>query len=232
MKRIGIVGGLGPEATLYYYRTLLDLCYEREELDGDYPEMIIYNLRIVECRHFMEQDRWDAFGKKIIRAFQALHHAGAEFGLIAANTPHLMFETIKEQSPMPLISIVEETCSAVEEKGLSNVGLIGTRFTMESHFYSDVFHKRNIGICVPQAEDREYIYEKITTELGVGIMREKTRQGYLAIVKKMIDTENIEGLILGCTEIPLLLTHDEFGIPFFDTSKIHARGALRYSMGE
>ena len=232
MKRIGIVGGLGPEATIYYYRSILDLCYERAVLQGDYPEMVIYNLRIAECRRLMEKGQWDAFAEKIIDAFQALHRAGAEFGLIAANTPHLMFKKIQEQSPIPLLSIVEETCLAIKEKKLGKVGLIGTRFTMESDFYSEVFDKRGIKLIVPQPEDRYYIYEKITTELGLGIMSEETRKGYLTIVKKMMDLDNIEGLILGCTEIPLLLTHDEFGIPFFDTSKIHALSALRYSTGK
>ena len=232
MKRMGIIGGLGPEATLYYYRVIIDLCYESKDLEGNYPEIIIYSLNLEECRHSMEKGNWPELSTKLVEACQSLSRAGAEFGLIAANTPHMVFDHVREKSPIPLLSIVEETSEEVVRHGLRKVGLIGTLITMQSHFYEDVFRRRNISIAVPGEDEQTYIYEKIRSELGVGIMLAETRGRFLQIAQRMKEEDAIQGLILGCTEIPLLLTREEFGIPFFDTSKIHAQSALRYSLAK
>jgi aspartate racemase len=232
MKKIGIVGGLGPEATLYYYRVLIDLCHENKDLGKNYPEIIIYSLNLEECCQMMELGNWGQLTTKLLTALQSLYQAGADFGLIAANTPHMVFGDVKAKSPIPLLSIVEETCNAVAERGLSKVGLIGTLVTMQSHFYRDVFNKHNISIVVPEEDEQAYIYSKIGSELGLGVMLDETRKNFLKITQRMIDQEAIQGLILGCTEIPLLLTKEELGIPFFDTSKIHAQSALRYCLSE
>jgi aspartate racemase len=232
MKRMGIIGGLGPEATLYYYRVIIDLCYENKDLEGNYPEIIIYSLNLEECRHSMEKGNWPELSTKLVEACQSLSRAGAEFGLIAANTPHMVFDHVREKSPIPLLSIVEETSEEVVRHGLRKVGLIGTLITMQSHFYEDVFRRRNISIAVPGEDEQTYIYEKIRSELGVGIMLAETRGRFLQIAQRMKEEDSIQGLILGCTEIPLLLTREELGIPFFDTSKIHAQSALRYSLAK
>lgn len=232
MKRMGIIGGLGPEATLYYYRVIIDLCYENKDLEGNYPEIIIYSLNLEECRHSMEKGNWPELSTKLVEACQSLSRAGAEFGLIAANTPHMVFDHVREKSPIPLLSIVEETSEEVVRHGLRKVGLIGTLITMQSHFYEDVFRRRNISIAVPREDEQTYIYEKIRSELGVGIMLAETRGRFLQIAQRMKEEDAIQGLILGCTEIPLLLTREELGIPFFDTSKIHAQSALRYSVAK
>ena len=232
MKRMGIIGGLGPEATLYYYRVIIDLCYENKDLEGNYPEIVIYSLNLEECRHSMEKGNWPELSTKLVAACQSLSRAGAEFGLIAANTPHMVFDHVREKSPIPLLSIVEETSEEVVRHGLRKVGLIGTRITMQSHFYEDVFRRRNISIAVPGEDEQTYIYEKIRSELGVGIMLAETRGRFLQIAQRMKEEDSIQGLILGCTEIPLLLTREELGIPFFDTSKIHAQSALRYSLAK
>jgi aspartate racemase len=230
MKRMGIIGGLGPEATLYYYRVIIDLCYENKDLEGNYPEIIIYSLNLEECRHSMEKGNWPELSTKLVEACQSLSRAGAEFALIAANTPHMVFDQVREKSPIPLLSIVEETSEEVVRHGLRKVGLIGTLITMQSHFYEDVFRRRNISIAVPGEDEQTYIYEKIRSELGAGIMLAETRGRLLQIAQRMKEEDAIQGLILGCTEIPLLLTREELGIPFFDTSKIHAQSALRYSL--
>ncbi|MBW2017436.1 MAG: amino acid racemase [Deltaproteobacteria bacterium] len=193
MKKIGIVGGLGPESTLYYYRIFTNLCYSNPKLEGSMPEILIYSLNLQECLK-------------------------------------IMFDVIKEECPIPLISIVEATCMAVKQKGLSRVGLFGTLTTMGSSFYRDVFERHGITIEIPEEKDRDYICEKISRELGVGIIREETRRGFLDIAEKMRKENSIEGLILGCTEIPLLLGGEDIGMPFFDTSRIHVESALEYSM--
>lgn len=232
MKRIGIVGGLGPEATLYYYRTLVDLWYEDKRLREDYPEIIVYSVNLQECLKLMELSMWTELGDRMIAAVGSLQKAGADFGIIAANTPHKVFSDIRAKSPIPLLSIVEETCAAVARRGLRKVGLLGTMVTMSSNFYEDAFNKSNISIVVPNEDDQAYIHDRILNQLGLGIMLDETRQGFLRITQRMIDEEGIEGLILGCTEIPLLLTKEELSIPFFDTAKIHCEGALRYCLSE
>ena len=169
----------------------------------------------------------------MVAALESLHQAGADFGLIACNTVHLVFDNVKAKSPIPLLSIVEETCDEVARRGLRKVGLFGSTATMRSDFYQEVFSKRDITIVVPKEKDLAYINEKIFSELVFGAMLDETRNSYLRIAQKMIDQESIQGLILGCTEIPLLLTEvDEgkLGIPLFDTAKIHVQSALRYCL--
>jgi len=229
VKRIGVLGGLGPESTLKYYRTILDLCRERG-LGGNYPEIIIYSLNFKECLHLEESGRWTELVAKLVGGIESLHRAGADFALIASNTPHIFFEEIKAKSPIPLLSIVEATCDAVAKRGLDRVGLFGTRFTMQADFFQKVFRRRNISVIVPEEEEQAYIDGKILNELVRGKVVDESRRGLLEIVGSMIERDSIEGLILGCTELSLILPQDELGIPFFDTIKIHAQSALEYSL--
>lgn len=232
MKKIGIIGGLGPESTLYYYRTLIDLCRENKDLGGNYPEIIIYSLN---SGKMPQSSSWTERTAYLVAALESLYQAGADFGLIACNTAHRLFEDIEAKSPIPLLSIVEETCDVVARRGLKKVGLFGGSTTMKSHFYQDVFSKRNISILVPRENEQAYIGEKVFNELVLGIMLDGTRNEFLKIAQRMVDEDSIQGLILGCTEIPLLLTKDyekEVGIPFFDTSRIHVQSALRYCLLE
>ena len=231
MKTIGIVGGLGPEASLYYYRTLIDLAHEAQG-EKKYPEIeiVIYNLNQNECgAKLFDSGRWTELAAKLIDAIQRLYRAGADFAIIACNTAHTIFDDVKAKSPIPLLSIVEETCKAVAGLGLTKVGLFGSPTTMQGHYYQDVFSKKNISIVVPKGEDQAYIGSKTREELVLGVIRDETRKGFLEVAQRMIDEESIEGLILGCTEIPLLLGKEKFVIPFFDSSKIHAESAFRYS---
>lgn len=233
MKTIGIVGGLGPEASLYHYRTLIDLAHEAQSPETPYPEIeiVIYNVNQNECgARLFDSGRWVEHAAKLIDATERLYRAGADFAIIACNTAHAVFDEVKAKSPIPLLSIVEETCNAVERAGLTKVGLFGSPDTMRGYFYPDVFSKRNISVVVPKGEDQDYIGRKSREELALGVIRDETRQGFLEVAQRMIDEESIQGLILGCTEIPLLLGKEKFVIPFFDTSKIHAESAFRYSL--
>ena len=230
MKRIGIIGGLGPESTIYYYRTLIDLSLEKQGArNKSEVEVLIYNLNHAECADILVNCRWPDLANIIVDAAERLYRAGADFAIIACNTAHLVFDDVAVKSPIPLISIVEETCEAVAKLGLVKVGLLGSIMTMESQLYQNVFNKKNIAIVVPNKEERVYIQNKIRWELAVGIMQDEARKGFLEIAQRMVEKESIQGLILGCTEIPLLLTKEEFGIPFFNTSKIHAESAFRKS---
>lgn len=227
MKRIGVLGGLGPESTSKYYRLIIDLCRERG-LAGNYPEIIIYSLNFKECHDLMESGRKREYVAKLMGGIESLHRAGADFALIASNTPHIFFEEIKAKSPTPLLSIVEATCDAVASQGLERVGLFGTRVTMQADFFPKVFRRRNISAIVPEEEEQAYIDGKIFNELVWGKVLDETKRGLLEIVGRMIERDSIQGLILGCTELSLILPHDELGIPFFD--KIHAQSALEYSL--
>ncbi|MCJ7667076.1 MAG: amino acid racemase [Anaerolineae bacterium] len=229
MKKIGILGGLGPESTLKYYRLIIDLCRERG-LGGNYPEIIIYSLNFKECHDLMESGRQREYVAKLVGGIQSLHRAGADFALIASNTPHIFFDELKARSPIPLLSIVEATCDAVAKRGLERVGLFGTRVTMQADFFQKVFHRRNISVIVPGEEEQAYIDDKIFSELVLGKVLDETHRGFLEIVRRMIERDAIEGLILGCTELSLILPQDELGIPFFDTTKVHAQSALDYSL--
>jgi aspartate racemase len=153
---------------------------------------------------------------------QKLARAGADFGFLASNTPHIVFNEIQRRSPIPLISIVEATCKAAQALGLKKVGLFGTRFTMQKSFYADVFSKAGIRLVVPEPDEQTYIHDKYMNELVNGIVLPETREGLLRIVSRMKEEQGIEGVILGGTELSLILKEAQYkGIPFLDTTKIH-----------
>lgn len=231
MKKIGMIGGLGPESTLDYYRLIIEK-YRNEVKDGSYPEILINSMDMNILLSFVENKQWDNLVNCLIKGVEILYKAGADFGFISSNTPHIVFERIKELSPIPLISIVEETCKNAEALGIKKIGLIGTKFTMESNFFKKVFDKSNIKIIVPKEEEQDYIHHKLMTEIEFGKFLDETRNGLLNIAKRMIDEDSIEGLILGCTELPLILTKDEFGIPFLNTTKIHVESIIKNCIKE
>lgn len=225
MRRIGLVGGLGPEATVDYYRMIINKC--RNEAGGKVPEIIVYSLDLKDFPRLEERHeivRW------LGGAINALHRAGADFAAITANTPHIVFDELVALSPIPLISIVEETCQVVQSLNLKKVGLIGTKVTMSSDFYQRVFSAHDISISVPTEQRQNYINDKLVSEIIYNRIIEETRQGLLAIIKRMIENHRIEAVILGCTELPLILTRNEFGIPFLNTTKIHAESIVRFCL--
>jgi len=231
MKRIGIIGGLGPEATIDYYRIITESYLKKQE-GQNYPDVIIYSMNLKELFRMAESKEWPQVVDWLLEGITSLHRAGADFALISANTPHIVFDEVRTLSPVPMLSIVEETLTVVEEQGLKKVGLMGTKFTMQSDFYQKTFSTKGIEIVVPNGDEQQYIHTKLEEEIGLGQIIEKTRKDLLKIVKRMIGNAAIEGLILGCTELPLILTKEEFGIPFLNTTKIHAESAVRYSLSE
>ena len=229
MKKIGMIGGFGPESTLDYYRLIIDQ-YHQQQGERSLPEVIIYSMDMYTLLTLVEQKRWDDLTEFLLKGVNTLHKAGADFGIISANTPHIVYDRLNSSSPIPLISIVEETSKKAKEIGLHRVGLLGTSFTMQSNFFQKVFANYNISIVVPREQEQEYIQHKLMTEIELGQFLEETRDGLLTIVKRMVDEDSIQGLILGCTELPLILTKDEFGIPFLNTTKIHVDSAIRYCL--
>ena len=227
MQKIGIVGGLGPESTLDYYKEIIVALNTRFSGKA-YPEIIIYSANINELMSFVEAKNWAGLSGWLLDKICSLHRAGAEFAAIASNTPHIVFADIQAKSPIPLISIVEETCNEAIKKGLTKIGLIGTKLTMEAEFYKTPFTSKGISIVVPSGDDQQYIHNKLFSEIELGIIKESTRSEILTIVEKMVIEGKIDGLVLGCTELPLILTKSEFGIPFLNTTAIHCLSIVEY----
>jgi aspartate racemase len=228
MKTIGIIGGLGPEATVDYYTGIIN-SFKNEKGDLFYPEIIIYSVNMSEFIGLMKEKRYDEAVDKVVDIAESLNRAGAEFIAITANTPHMLFDRISARSPLPLISIVEETCSECLKRGFRKPGLMGTGFTMNASFYQDVFRKSGIEVILPDDEDKKIINHKLFSEIELGIFRDDTRQLLVNIIEKMINSHGIDSMILGCTELPLILTEPDYaGIPMLNTTKIHVDAIVKY----
>ena len=236
MKTVGIIGGIGPESTIEYYRLIIAAYRERQSGTGvppvndheqdaratSYPSIIINSVDLTKLLAWIQANELEAFTDYLAGEIERLARAGADFGALASNTPHLVFDELRRRSPIPLISIVESTCDAAQKLGFRRVGLFGTRFTMQARFYFDAFARAGITIVVPHEDGQAYIHEKYMQELLNNVFLPETRQRLLAIVEQMKARDNIEALILGGTELPLILRDTEHrGIPFLDTTKIH-----------
>ena len=227
MKKIGLIGGLGPEATIEYYRIIVQLVRKKT---GNFPELVINCVDLKKYARMLDEQKRSEQIEWLAQAVFELHRAGADFAIITSNTPHLIYDEIQTRSPIPMISIVEVTASEAKRLGLKRVGLLGTITTMSSDFYGRVFYREGIEVVIPGGEEKRYIQEKLAREIIKGKIIDETRKGLLKIVKRMVDEERIDGLILGCTELPLMLTRDEFGIPFLNTTRLHAEAAVRYAL--
>jgi aspartate racemase len=226
MKTLGIIGGLGPESTVDYYQRIIALYRERTG-DGSYPHFIIISVDLKKGLDFMAADDLGSMAVYLLEEIRKLARAGADFGLIAANTPHIVFDDVVPKSPMPLISIVEATCAVAKARKLKRLALFGTRFTMQGTFYPKVFSQGGIELVVPEAKDQDYIHDKYLNELVLGKFLPETRAGLLGIVDRMKAKDDIDGVILAGTELPLILRDaDHKGIPLLDTTKIHCQAAV------
>ncbi|PYL67549.1 MAG: aspartate racemase [Verrucomicrobia bacterium] len=226
MKTLGIIGGLGPESTIDYYQRLIALYRERTD-DGSYPEFIINSVNLKKGLDFMAANELADMGDYLLEGIAKLARAGADLGLIAANTPHIVFDDVAPKSPIPLVSIVEATCAAAKTQNLKRLALFGTRYTMQATFYPKVFSREGIELLVPEPNDEDYIHDKYMNELVPGKFLPETRAGLLAIVDRMKGESNIDGVILAGTELPLILCDpDHNGIPFLNTTEIHCEAAV------
>ena len=226
MKILGIIGGVGPESTIEYYRNVIALYRERQR-DGSYPEFIINSVDLKKGLDFMDANDLAGMADYLLEEIGKLARASANFGLISANTPHIVFDELASKAPIPLLSIIEATCAAAKARKLKRLALLGTRFTMQGTFYSKVFTREGIELVVPDAKDQEYIHDKYLNELVPGKFLPETRAELLAIVDCMKAKSDIDGVILAGTELPLILRDaDHKGIPLLDTTKIHCQAAV------
>ena len=221
MKTVGIIGGIGPESTIEYYRQIIDSYRAWQKHPGS-PSIIINSVDVTRLLAWMGSSELGAVTDYLVNEIEKLARAGADFGAVAANTPHIVFDAVQKRSPIPLLSIVEATRDEARSRGMKKVGLFGTRFTMQGQFYPEVFSRAGIQIIVPDDEEQSYIHEKYLGELLKNIFAAATREGLLAIVDRLKARDDIEGLILGGTELPLILRDEEHnGVPFLDTTRIH-----------
>jgi aspartate racemase len=223
MKSIGIIGGLGPESTIEYYRSIIALYSERIP-ERRYPSIIINSIDLKKVLDLVSANNLAELADYLVSEIERLARAGAECGLVAANTPHIVFDEVHRRSPIPLLSIVEATCDEAKTLGLTKLGLFGARFTMQARFYPDVFSREGIALAVPDQHDQAYIHHIYLNELVKGIVRSETRERLFAIVDRLKERDGIQGLILGGTELSLILRDSTVrGIPVLDTTRIHAK---------
>jgi aspartate racemase len=226
MKIPGIIGGLGPESTIEYYRMIV-AAYRARTGDGSYPPMVVNSLDMQRLVRLVTANELAEVTAYLLAEVHRLARAGADFGVIAANTPHLVFPALQAQSPIPLLSIVEVTCRAAGKLGLRRLGLFGARFTMAGRFYPDVFERAGIALVSPTAAEQDFIHEKYMGELVQGIIRSETRTALLAIAERMRVEDRIAGLILGGTELPLILRDvKDARMPFLDTTQLHVEAIV------
>ena len=227
-KRIGILGGMTAESTVLYYQHIFK-SYEEQHGDLGYPETLIYDVSFQRFADWMSVEDWDSIEEALLDGLRRLDAAGADFVVIATNTMHILYDRLESSSPIPLISIVDATAEAVKEEGLTVIGLLGTRFTMEKPFYVDGLKRHGIEALVPDKDEREYINRVVFQELAKGLLLRESRDKYLEIIDRLVE-RGAQGIVLGCTEIPLLVRPEHTKVKLFDTAIIHADKALRYAV--
>jgi len=229
VTRIGIVGGTGPESTIDYYRLLLDGLRQRPGAAG--TGILIDSVDLARLMELLARDDRDGVAALLAESVQRLARGGATIASLTANTLHIVFDAVQRQATIPLVSIVVATCERAQAMGLKRVGLLGTRFTMRGDFYPAVFAPRGIEVVVPAAADLEFVHDKYMTELLVGRFLDPTRDAILAVVERMRAEHAVEGVILGGTELPLLLRGVTAPVPFLDTTRIHVDALLAAALG-
>jgi aspartate racemase len=225
MASVGIVGGLGPESTIDYYRRILE-AWGREDPSAA-PSIVIDSLDVRRALRLVDTDR-AALTEYLLASLHRLAGAGVDFAAMTANTPHIVFDELARRSPVPLVSIVEVCAEEAHHRGLRRLALLGTRFTMEAPFYPTVFARFGIAVALPSPADRTWIHERYVGELLRGQFRDETRREITSLVARLRDEESIDGVILGGTELPLLLRAPVIaGIPALDTTELHVAAIVR-----
>jgi len=228
-RTIGILGGMSPESTAMYYE-YITRTYKQRFGDFGFPEILIYSVNFQKFADWQREGRWTEAAGEMAKALERLRDAGADFGIIATNTMHIVFEAVQKAVRMPLLSIVEATAEAIRTAGLNVVGLLGTVFTMRERFYRDGLARWGINVLVPGGGWQERINEVIYGELCRGEIRPESRQMFLGVIEEL-RKRGAQGIVLGCTEIPLLVRPQDCDLPLFNTTLLHAEKALNYAIG-
>jgi aspartate racemase len=225
-KTIGMIGGLSPESTITYYEHITRGCYGRT---GSYPNIVIRSVDLTAYTAWFSAGEWDRAGNEMAAIFEQMWTIGVDFGLICANTPHRALPFVESGTRLPILSIIGATADAIVQSGMKTVGLLGTVFTMKEEFYKRGLSDRGITAIVPDDDDIAVINRVIYEELVKGIIREESRDLYRGIIKRLA-ARGATGIVLGCTETPLLIRPQDVDIPLFDTTLIHAEAALNRAL--
>jgi aspartate racemase len=231
MKKIGIVGGLGPESTLEYYRGIIEAFKPTYDTLG-FPEIAVESVDLRSFTEKAQREEWEQIAAMLIDRFETLRRGGAQFGVIASNTPHRVFDSVQRGTALSLLSIVSATRDRALELGIEKLCLLGTGFTMRSEFFQRVLGEADIEVIVPDSDAIDYIQGKIFSEVAFGIIRDDTRREFLRIVERIDAQRKIQGVILGCTELPLLLKPEHFTVHYLDTTAIHIAAIVDACRGE
>ncbi|AFN56771.1 aspartate racemase [Zymomonas mobilis] len=228
MKKIGLIGGMSWESTVTYYQIINEAI--RDARGGLVSaDLLMHSLNFAEVVALQKADRWDDAAKLLGAAGAGLAKAGADCVLICTNTMHLVADAVAEISAVPLINIVDETAKALKKDGRKRPLLLATRYTMEHGFYTDRMKNQGLDVITPEDEDRGFVHDVIFDELCQGEVKESSRQGYLKIIEKA-RAEDVDSVILGCTEIPLLIKQDMLDLPCYDSTQIHAEAAVKFAL--
>lgn len=229
MKTIGLLGGMSWESTQSYYRLINEGV--KSQLGGLHSaRLILYSVDFAEIEAMQHRDDWEGTARLLVAAATSLQSAGADFLVIGTNTMHKVAPQIAEAVELPLLHIADATAEALKKDGIDSVGLLGTSFTMEQTFYRERFEKAGIRVLIPEPEERDEIHRVIYQELCQGEIRADSRAGYLEVVDRLAD-RGAHAVILGCTEIGLLLQQTDTNVPLFDTTEIHAHAAVARALG-
>lgn len=229
MKKLGLVGGIGPESTIDYYRGII-AGYRQRLAQDTYPQMVIDSLNLKEMYTLSSTQQWDKFADRIIDSLKNLSAAGAELAAIGANTAHIVFDEVNSRSPVPLVSLVEATCQYAQAKGCKKVVVLGTAFTMSSGLYTDALAKFGIDAFVPDKEQQQVIHNIIFPNLQAGIVLQEEKEAMLRIASQMIKATDADALVLGCTELPLIIKEGDLDTLLLDTTQIHIEAILDYML--
>lgn len=224
MKTIGLIGGITPQSTIMYYEVLNDLASKMFGKNHS-CKIIIHSVNFGEVSQRQSEGRWDLLDKLMARAGKSLMAAGADCILICANTMHLCIEAVRNEVKIPVIHIAEATSKEILTKKINRVALLGTKYTMEKTFYTDILKSFGINTIIPSDNDRIIINDVIYGELSKGELNPVSKEQYLIIIEKLIK-QGAQGIILGCTEIPLLIKQEDVSVPVYDTTTIHAKAGF------
>jgi aspartate racemase len=229
MKTIGLIGGMSWESSIEYYRYINEIV--KEKLGGLHSaQSLMYSVDFAEIETLQHQGRWPEAATILIEAAKSLENGGADFVVLCTNTMHKVADGIQASVNIPFLHIADATAQLVKASGIQTIGLLGTRFTMEEDFYKGrLSDKYGLNVVVPTAQEREIIHRVIYDELVVGKIQQHSRAQYKDIIEHLI-SQGAEGIILGCTEIGLLVHQEDSGVPLFDTTRIHAEAAVEYAL--
>ncbi|MGG2064985.1 aspartate/glutamate racemase family protein [Bacillus sp. S14(2024)] len=228
MKTIGLIGGMSWESTVEYYRIINEEI--KNKLGGLHSaKCLLYSVDFEEIERYQSEDNWKQAGEVLGEAAFSLEKGGAGFIIICTNTMHKIVDDVKEKINIPILHIADATANQVKKKGISTVGLLGTKYTMEQEFYKSRLESNGIKVIVPNENDREIVNKVIYEELCLGKVYQKSRDYYKEVIKRLV-YNGAEGIILGCTEIGLLVKPEDSSVPLFDTAFIHAVEAVNKSL--